>query len=75
MFREIVCNSRSGRKREHKSTKKIRVSSEPACPEAVLEGCGPSNTRRKAVLLGRSSRNTLTLLTVKHTVQVRVPAH
>ena len=44
MFRETVCNSRSGRKREHTSGHKMRVSSESACPEAVLEGCGPSNT-------------------------------
>ena len=36
---------------------KVRVGSEPACPEAVLEGFGPSNTRRKAVLCGRSNRN------------------
>jgi hypothetical protein len=30
----------------------MSIGSEPACPVAVLESCGPSNTRRKVVLSG-----------------------
>ena len=54
----------------------MSIGGEPACPVAVLWSCRPSNTRRKAGLSGRASRNTLALRTVVHTVQVRrVPAH
>jgi len=52
VFREMVYNSRSGHMRAHKSRHTSDFGSEPACPEAVLEGFRPSNTRRKEVLLG-----------------------
>ena len=66
----------AGARENTRAETNVSFGGEPACAAAVLEGCGHSNTRRKAVLSGRASINTLALRTVAHTVQVRrVPAH